>query len=68
MSSAETDLVAWLVREHLLMSATAFMRDLTDPKTIEDFVAKVQGIERLRHLPILTAVDIRAVGPGVWNS
>ncbi len=64
----ETELVAWLVRWHLLMSATAFKRDLTDPKTIEDFCAEVQSIERLRHLMILTAVDIRAVGPGTWNS
>ncbi len=68
LSAAETDLVAWLVRAHLLMSATAFKRDLTDPKTIEDFVAEVQSVERLRHLAILTAVDIRAVGPGTWNS
>ncbi|MFN4114269.1 MAG: [protein-PII] uridylyltransferase [Sphingomonadaceae bacterium] len=64
----ETELVAWLVRYHLLMSATAFKRDLTDPKTIEDFCSEVQSIERLRHLLILTAVDIRAVGPGTWNS
>ena len=64
----ETELVAWLVRWHLLMSATAFKRDLTDPTTIEDFCAEVQSIERLRHLMILTAVDIRAVGPGTWNS
>ena len=64
----ETDLVAWLVRYHLLMSATAFKRDLTDPKTIENFVSEVQSLERLRNLMILTAVDIRAVGPGTWNS
>ena len=64
----ETDMVAWLVRQHLLMSATAFKRDLTDPKTIEDFVAEVQSLERLRQLAILTSVDIRAVGPGTWNS
>ena len=64
----ETNLVAWLVRQHLLMSATAFKRDLTDPKTIEDFVGEVQSLERLRNLLILTAVDIRAVGPGTWNS
>ncbi len=64
----ETALVAWLVRQHLLMSRTAFKRDLTDPKTIEDFVAEVQRLERLRHLMLLTAVDIRAVGPGTWNS
>ncbi|MFN2099057.1 [protein-PII] uridylyltransferase [Altererythrobacter sp. MF3-039] len=68
LNDNETDLVAWLVRQHLLMSATAFKRDLTDPKTIEDFVGVVQSQERLRNLMILTAVDIRAVGPGVWNS
>jgi len=64
----ETELVAWLVRNHLLMSATAFKRDLSDFKTIQDFVAQVKSIERLRLLIILTVVDIRAVGPGVWNS
>ena len=68
MEESETELVAWLVRQHLLMSATAFKRDLTDPKTIEDFINEVQSVERLRHLAILTAVDIRAVGPGTWNS
>ncbi|MFA9200654.1 MAG: [protein-PII] uridylyltransferase [Cypionkella sp.] len=68
LDAGETALVAWLVRQHLLMSRTAFKRDLTDPKTIEDFVGQVQGLERLRHLMILTAVDIRAVGPGTWNS
>lgn len=64
----ETELVAWLVRNHLLMSATAFKRDLSDPKTITDFVAEVQSLERLRLLSVLTIVDIRAVGPGIWNS
>jgi len=68
LSEEETELVAWLVRYHLLMSATAFKRDLTDPKTIEDFVGRVENLDRLRHLLILTAVDIRAVGPGTWNS
>jgi [protein-PII] uridylyltransferase len=68
LDEAETELVAWLVRQHLLMSATAFKRDLTDPKTIEDFVVEVQSVERLRQLLILTCVDIRAVGPGTWNS
>ncbi|MGN6496584.1 MAG: [protein-PII] uridylyltransferase, partial [Tsuneonella sp.] len=68
MTAGETALVAWLVRQHLLMSATAFKRDLTDPQTIEDFVGEVQSLERLRNLLLLTAVDIRAVGPGTWNS
>ena len=68
LDAEETELVAWLVRYHLLMSATAFKRDLSDPKTIGDFVAEVQNLERLRLLTVLTIVDIRAVGPGIWNS
>jgi len=67
LDAAETETVSWLVRHHLLMSSTAFKRDLADPKTIEDFVAQVQSPERLRLLLILTVVDIRAVGPGVWS-
>ncbi|WP_417515551.1 [protein-PII] uridylyltransferase [Minwuia sp.] len=67
MSAAETETVAWLVRWHLAMSATAFKRDLADPKTISDFVGVVQSPERLRLLLVLTVADIRAVGPGVWN-
>jgi len=68
LDEEETELVAWLVRFHLLMSATAFKRDLSDRKTILDFVAEVQNMERLRQLTVLTIVDIRAVGPGIWNS
>ena len=68
LSDDETELVSWLVRYHLLMSATAFKRDLADPKTIADFVTQLQGLDRLRQLTLLTVVDIRAVGPGTWNS
>ncbi len=67
LDEAETETVAWLVEQHLLMSRTAFRRDLTDPRTIEDFAQAVQSPERLRLLLILTVVDIRAVGPGTWN-
>jgi [protein-PII] uridylyltransferase len=67
LDPAETETVSWLVRHHLLLSSTAFKRDLADPKTIEDFARQVQSPERLRLLLILTVVDIRAVGPGIWN-
>jgi [protein-PII] uridylyltransferase len=67
LGPAETETVAWLVRHHLLMSATAFKRDLADFKTILDFCEVVKSPERLRLLLVLTVVDIRAVGPGVWN-
>ena len=67
LNAEETETVAWLVRHHLVMSETAFKRDLGDPKTIEDFVHLVQSPERLRLLLVLTVADIRAVGPQVWN-
>jgi [protein-PII] uridylyltransferase len=67
LSAEETETVAWLVRWHLLMSATALKRDISDPQTIQDFVERVQSPERLKLLLVLTVADIRAVGPKVWN-
>ncbi len=66
-SPAETETTAWLVENHLVMSTIAQSRDLSDRKTIENFAAVVQSLERLKLLIILTTADIRAVGPGVWN-
>jgi [protein-PII] uridylyltransferase len=66
-SEGEIALVVWLVRNHLLMSETAFKRDLDDPKTMTDFIEAVQSPERLRLLLLITAADIHAVGPNVWN-
>jgi [protein-PII] uridylyltransferase len=66
-NSAETELVAWLIEVHLVMSTVAQSRDLTDRRTIENFAAVVQSLERMKLLAILTTADIRAVGPGVWN-
>ena len=67
LTAAETETVAWLIRDHLTMSTVAQSRDLSDRKTIDDFVAVVQTVQRLKLLVILTVCDIRAVGPGVWN-
>jgi [protein-PII] uridylyltransferase len=66
-SAADTETVAWLIENHLVMSSVAQSRDLSDRKTIENFAAVVQSAERLKLLTILTTADIRAVGPGVWN-
>jgi [protein-PII] uridylyltransferase len=68
LTDEETETTAWLVRYHLLMSNTAFKRDIDDPATIAKFVAEVQSPERLRLLLALTVADIRAVGPNVWTS
>ena len=67
LDEAETETVAWLVEQHLIMSNIAQSRDLADPRTIEAFAKVVQSVERLKMLTILTVCDIRAVGPGVWN-
>ncbi len=67
LSPKQTELVAWLIDEHLTMSMVAQTRDMHDRKTISDFAEKVQSLDRLKMLLILTVCDIRAVGPGVWN-
>lgn len=67
IDEAETELVAWLIANHLEMSDAAQRRDLSDPRTVLDFAQRVASMERLRLLTVLTVVDIRAVGPGVWN-
>ena len=67
LNAKQTELVVWLIDQHLLMSMTAQTRDLHDRKTITDFAEKVQSMDRLKLLLILTICDIRAVGPGVWN-
>ena len=66
-SPAETETVAWVIENHLVMSTIAQSRDLSDNKTIENFAAVVQSLERLKLLTLVTTADIRAVGPGVWN-
>ncbi|MCW4115166.1 [protein-PII] uridylyltransferase [Aurantimonas sp. MSK8Z-1] len=67
LDERESELTAWLVQDHLLMSMTAQQRDLNDRKTILDFAERVQTLDRLKLLTVLTVCDIRAVGPGVWN-
>jgi [protein-PII] uridylyltransferase len=66
-NAADTELIAWLIEQHLTMSTVAQSRDLSDRKTIENFAAVVQSVEQMKLLTILTTADIRGVGPGVWN-
>ena len=68
LDKAEVELIGWLVGNHLEMSETAQKRDISDPRTITQFANLVGSLERLRLLYLLTAADINAVGPGVWNA
>ena len=66
-TAAEAEISEWLVLHHQEFSDTAHKRDLTDPNTIRHFVNRVQSLERLRLLLVLTVVDMQAVGPHIWN-
>ena len=68
LSQADADLVAWLVRNHLLMSLTAQRMDIHDPDVVTDFARKVGDQQKLDSLFLLTCADIRATNPKLWNS
>jgi [protein-PII] uridylyltransferase len=68
LSHDDAELVAWLVRNHLLMSLTAQKQDVSDPDVVTAFAQKIGDRKRLDHLFLLTCADIRATNPALWNS
>ncbi len=68
LSPEDTALVGWLVEFHLIMSATAQKRDLSDPEVIREFAALVGDDRRLVALYLLTVADVRGTSPKVWNA
>jgi len=67
-NSEETDLVRFLVHEHLTMSQVAQKGDVNDDRTVADFARLVGSIDRLKALYLLTFADMRAVAPSVYNN
>jgi len=68
LSHDDAELVAWLVRNHLVMSLTAQKQDVSDPEVVNAFAQKVVDRKRLDHLFLLTCADIRGTNPALWNS
>ncbi|HEX7339545.1 MAG TPA: [protein-PII] uridylyltransferase [Rhodanobacteraceae bacterium] len=64
----EVELVAWLVRWHLLMSTTAQRQDITDPDVVHRFATEVGDWEHLDYLYLLTVADIIGTSPRLWNA
>lgn len=68
LSTADTDLVAWLVGQHLRMSVTAQKQDISDPDVIRAFARLIGERERLDYLYLLTCADIAGTSPKLWNA
>ncbi|MGK0673875.1 MAG: [protein-PII] uridylyltransferase [Halothiobacillaceae bacterium] len=68
LSPEDTELVTWLVREHLALSFTAQRRDIEDTDVIREFVARVGDRRHLDALYLLTVADIRATNPTLWTA
>ena len=67
LSPRDTELIVWLVEQHLQMSSVSQRRDLEDPQVIRDFAHLVQDERHLAYLLLLTVADMRATNPELWN-
>jgi [protein-PII] uridylyltransferase len=64
----EARLVAWLVKNHLILSITAQKKDISDPDIIHDFARHVGDQAHLDYLYVLTVSDVRGTNPKLWNA
>ena len=64
----DSQLIAFLVGEHLTMSHVAQKEDLSDPDVIYAFAKRVGNERQLTALYLLTVADIRGTSPKVWNA
>ncbi|MCH8618549.1 [protein-PII] uridylyltransferase [Undibacterium sp. TS12] len=68
LSRANTELIIFLVQNHLTMSHVAQKQDLSDPDVVQNFANLVKDERHLTALYLLTVSDIRGTSPKVWNA
>ena len=68
LSDYDTELVAWLVENHLLMSSTSQREDISDPVVVNRFAKRMKDTVHLDYLYLLTVADVRATNPKLWNN
>ena len=65
--AADQETLRILVKEHLVLSATATRRDLDDPATIASVLALIPDLETLELLHALSIADGEATGKAAWS-
>jgi len=67
LARRDRETLEFLVHRHLLMNHLAFRRDTGDEQLLLRFARRLGSPEMLHMLFVLTAADLAAVGPGVWD-
>jgi [protein-PII] uridylyltransferase len=62
------DLVAFVIKNHLVMARFWQKRDVDDPNTAAAFAELVEDAEKLRSLYVHTFCDARGTAASLWNS
>ena len=69
LSQKDTQIIKWLVLNHLLMSQTAQKKDLSDNFEIYSFCLKCEmNVEKIKLLYLLTVADINGTNKKIWNN
>ncbi|HJT88037.1 MAG TPA: hypothetical protein VJ732_09275 [Bryobacteraceae bacterium] len=64
---AEAETVLFLIARHLELSTVMQSRDVYDPQTVREVAHRVETVERLKALTLMTYADISAVNPTVMT-